>query len=208
MIEYQANLKPDWAKGNGLLPCIVQDHSSGRVLMLAYFNEQSLEQSLSDKKLCFYSRSRNELWTKGETSGNFLNLVSLYLDCDNDTFLAQVDPMGPACHRNTITCFDSNNEVIPSSKLDFLLELEKLIKQRKQEMPKGSYTTSLFEAGLARISQKVGEEGLETALAGALQQDNLLDEAADLIYHLTVLLAARNSSLVEVAEKLKKRHGN
>lgn len=208
MIEYQANLKPDWAKGNGLLPCIVQDHSSGRVLMLAYFNEQSLEQSLSSKKLCFYSRSRNELWTKGETSGNFLNLLSLYLDCDNDTFLAQVDPKGPACHRNTITCFDSNNEVIPSSKLDFLLELEKLIKQRKQEMPKGSYTTSLFEAGLARISQKVGEEGLETALAGALQQDNLLDEAADLIYHLTVLLAARNSSLVEVAEKLKKRHGN
>lgn len=208
MIEYQANLKPDWTKGNGLLPCIVQDYSSGRVLMLAYFNEQSLEKSLSHKKLCFYSRSRNELWTKGETSGNFLHLMRLYLDCDKDTFLAQVDPVGPACHRNTITCFDSNNEVIPSGKLDFLLELEKLIACRQQEMPQGSYTTSLFEAGLARIAQKVGEEGLETALAGALEQDNLIDEAADLIYHLSVLLAARNSSLSDVVEKLKNRHGN
>lgn len=208
MIEYDANMQPNWSKANGLLPCIVQDHSSGHVLMLAYFSEESLAQSLNSGKLCFFSRSRNSLWTKGETSGNFLQLCRLFLDCDNDTFLAQVQPDGPACHRNTYTCFDSKTQTIPAGKLDFLLQLQDLIARRKEEMPVNSYTTSLFQSGLARIAQKVGEEGLETALAGALKQDNLIDEAADLLYHLIVLLQASDSSLEEVIQKLKSRHAN
>ncbi len=207
MREYSDEMKPDWSKSEGLLPCIVQDCDSARVLMLGYVNSDSIEHSLKSGKLCFFSRSRRQLWTKGETSGNFFSLKRLFIDCDNDTFLAQVKPVGPACHLNTTTCFDGHDGTIPAGKLDFLTQLQKLISERKSSMPKGSYTSSLFESGLARIAQKVGEEGVETALAGALQQDNLVDEASDLIYHLIVLLEASDKSIEDVVSKLQERHG-
>ena len=208
MIKYNDEMKPNWTKSEGLLPCIVQDSDSGRVLMLGYVNSDSIQKSLQSGKLCFFSRSRQQLWTKGETSGNFFDLQRLFLDCDNDTFLAQVKPFGAACHRNTTTCFDSDEEMIPAGNLDFLSQLQKLISKRKLAMPEGSYTTSLFQSGLARMAQKVGEEGVETALAGALQQDNLIDEAADLIYHLIVLLEASEKSIEDVVNKLEERHGS
>lgn len=207
MIEYSNEMKPDWSKSDGLLPCVVQDYDSARVLMLGFVNADSIERSLKTGKLCFFSRSRQKLWIKGETSGNFLILKRLFIDCDNDTFLAQVHAIGPTCHRNTISCFDTTEETIPAGKLDFLSQLQKIISERKSSMPAGSYTTSLFESGLARIAQKVGEEGVETALAGALQQNNLVDEASDLIYHLMVLLEASDKSIHDVITRLQERHG-
>ncbi len=206
MIEYSNEMKPDWSKANGLLPCVVQDYDSARVLMLGFVNADSIEQSIKTGKLCFFSRSRQKLWMKGETSGNFLILKRLFIDCDNDSFLAQVKPIGPTCHRNTTSCFDSSEKTIPAGTMDFLSQLQKIISERKLSMIEGSYTTSLFESGLARIAQKVGEEGVETALAGALQQDNLVDEASDLIYHLMVLLEARDKSIEDVVKRLQERH--
>ena len=207
MIEYSNEMKPDWSKSDGLLPCVVQDYDSARVLMLGFVNADSIERSLETGKLCFFSRSRQKLWIKGETSGNFLILKRLFIDCDNDTFLAQVQAIGPTCHRNTISCFDTTEKTIPAGRLDFLSQLQKIISKRKSSMPVGSYTTSLFESGLARMAQKVGEEGVETALAGALQQDNLVDEAADLVYHLIVLLEASDKSIHDVITRLQERHG-
>jgi phosphoribosyl-AMP cyclohydrolase / phosphoribosyl-ATP pyrophosphohydrolase len=194
-----------WAKLNGLLPAIVQHHADARVLMLGYMNEAALAQTLSAGTVTFFSRSKQRLWTKGESSGNVLKVVSLALDCDDDTLLIQADPIGPTCHRGTDTCFDAF-DAEPSS-LAFLRTLETLISDRQRERPSGSYTTKLFDSGIRRIAQKVGEEGLETALAAVVQNDDeLTGEAADLVFHLLVLLRARGVGLETVLAELKNRH--
>ena len=195
-----------WQKMDGLIPAIVQDAFDGRVLMQAYMNRDALASSLDTSNVTFWSRSRKELWTKGETSGNTLLLVSIHADCDGDCLLVLAIPSGPACHRNTDTCFDSDkNKVMPE--LAFLAGLERLIARREAERPEGSYTTKLFEAGIKRIAQKVGEEGVETALAAvAGDREELVNESADLLYHLLVLLRASNLDLSDVITVLGSRH--
>jgi phosphoribosyl-AMP cyclohydrolase / phosphoribosyl-ATP pyrophosphohydrolase len=191
----------DWAKGDGLLPAIVQDADSLRVLMLGYMNAEALLATRASGHVTFYSRSKKRLWKKGETSGHVLDLVSVRADCDNDTLLVLARPHGPTCHLQRDSCFAD----APSS---FLAELDALVAQRERERPAGSYTTRLFEDGLRRIAQKVGEEGVETALAAVVQDDAaLLGESADLVFHLIVLLRARGLSLQDVAELLRNRHG-
>jgi len=195
-----------WQKMDGLIPAIVQDAFDGRVLMQAYMNPEALTCSLEIGKVTFWSRSREELWTKGETSGNTLQLVAIHADCDNDCLLVLAIPTGPACHRNTDTCFDGDkNKVMPE--LAFLSGLERLIAQREAERPEGSYTTKLFEAGVKRIAQKVGEEGVETALAAVTgDREELVNESADLLYHLLVLLRANGLGLSDVTTVLSSRH--
>ena len=195
-----------WQKKDGLIPAIVQDAFDGRVLMQAYMNREALACSLDIGKVTFWSRSRNTLWTKGETSGNKLQLVAIHADCDNDCLLVLAIPSGPACHRNTDTCFDSDqHKVMPE--LAFLASLERLVTRRETERPEGSYTTKLFEAGVKRIAQKVGEEGVETALAAvAGDREELLNESADLLYHLLVLLRASDLGLSDVTAVLSSRH--
>ena len=196
----------DWEKADGLIPAIVQDAFDGRVLMLAFMNRESLARTMECGNVTFWSRSRQQLWTKGETSGNTLSLVEMHADCDNDCLLVRARPSGPVCHRNTETCFDDDGSVIPE--LAFLASLERLIAQRNSDRPEGSYTTRLFEAGVKRIAQKVGEEGVETALAAtAGDSEELLNESADLLYHLLVLLRARNLELPDLAAVLRSRHG-
>ncbi|NCF62836.1 MAG: bifunctional phosphoribosyl-AMP cyclohydrolase/phosphoribosyl-ATP diphosphatase HisIE [Gammaproteobacteria bacterium] len=196
----------DWEKTDGLIPAIVQDAFDGRVLMQAYMNRESLARTMECGSVTFWSRSRRQLWTKGETSGNTLKLVEIHSDCDNDCLLVLARPSGPACHRNTETCFDNGGIVTPE--LAFLASLERLIAQRDSDRPKDSYTTSLFEAGVKRIAQKVGEEGVETALAAtAGDGEELLNESADLLYHLLVLLRARNLELSDLTAVLRSRHG-
>ncbi len=193
----------DWAKGDGLLPAIVQHWQSGEVLMLGYMNAEALAETQRSGHVTFHSRSKNRLWTKGESSGHVLQLKSIRVDCDADTLLVQADPHGPTCHTGTSSCFD--NAV--RSPLGFLAELDTLVAQRHADRPEGSYTTSLFEGGIRRMAQKVGEEGVETALAAVAQDDaELLGEAADLIFHLTVVLRARGLSLGDVAGLLAERH--
>lgn len=193
----------DWAKGDGLLPAIVQHWLSGEVLMLGYMNAEALAQTRSSGHVTFYSRSKQRLWTKGESSGHVLALKSIRIDCDADTLLVQADPHGPTCHLGTSSCF--GEAVQPP--LGFLAELDALVAQRHAERPEGSYTTSLFEGGMRRMAQKVGEEGVETALAVVAQDDaELLGESADLIFHLTVVLRARGLSLTDVAAVLAERH--
>lgn len=193
----------DWAKGGGLLPAIVQHWLSGEVLMLGYMNAEALAQTQASGKVTFYSRSKQRLWTKGESSGHVLVLKGISIDCDADTLLAQAEPHGPTCHLGTSSCF--GEAVQPP--LGFLAELDALVAQRHAERPEGSYTTSLFEGGIRRMAQKVGEEGVETALAAVAQDDaELLGESADLIFHLTVVLRARGLSLTDVATLLAKRH--
>jgi len=195
-----------WQKMDGLIPAIVQDAFDGRVLMQAYMNSEALASSLDSGKVTFWSRSRQELWTKGETSGNTLQLVTIHADCDSDCLLVLAIPCGPTCHRNTDTCFDSDeHKVMPE--LAFLTGLERLISQRDVERPEGSYTTKLFEAGIKRIAQKVGEEGVETALAAvAGDHEELINESADLLYHLLVLLRASGLGLSDVTRVLSSRH--
>jgi phosphoribosyl-ATP pyrophosphohydrolase/phosphoribosyl-AMP cyclohydrolase len=196
---------PDWEKMQGLLPAIVQDAFDGRVLMQGWMNPEALAHTLDDGAVTFWSRSRGKLWTKGETSGNRLRLVSVHADCDNDSLLVLAVPAGPTCHRQTDSCFDDREPVRPQ--LAFLAALERLIAQRDAERPGGSYTTKLFEAGVKRIAQKVGEEGLETALAAvAGDSGELANEAADLLYHLLVLLRATGVSLEDVVKTLEARH--
>jgi phosphoribosyl-ATP pyrophosphohydrolase/phosphoribosyl-AMP cyclohydrolase len=196
----------DWAKTDGLIPAIVQDAFDGRVLMQAYMNPEALAHTLDNGAVTFWSRSREKLWTKGETSGNGLRLVAVHADCDSDCLLVLADPAGPTCHRETDTCFDSSQPVRPQ--LAFIGALERLVAQRDAERPDGSYTTALFEAGVKRIAQKVGEEGLETALAAvAGDREELTNEAADLLYHLLVLLRASGLSLADVVHTLESRHG-
>lgn len=190
----------DWNKQDGLLPVIVQDAASLRVLMLGYMNRDALEATNKTGQVTFYSRSKQRLWKKGETSGHVLSVVSMEADCDNDTVLIQAIPAGPTCHLNRISCF----EHAPGN---FLGTLDKLLEQRQRELPAGSYTTQLFQSGIRRIAQKVGEEGVETALAAVAQEEtDLLNEASDLVYHLMVLLRSRGLNLNAVQEQLKKRH--
>ncbi len=194
----------DWEKGGGLLPAIVQHARSGQVLMLGYMNPASLQHSLDCGKVTFYSRSKQRLWTKGETSGNFMQLVAMQTDCDRDTLLVQALPQGPVCHTGTQTCF--GDAMQPS--LGFLAALEQVVQARKGADPESSYTAKLYQKGTRRIAQKVGEEGLETALAAVAQgREELLGEAADLLYHLLVLLSDRDADLNAVVEVLQARHG-
>lgn len=196
-----ANL--DWMKGDGLLPAIVQHWRSGVVLMLGYMNADALAQTQKSGKVTFFSRSKQRLWTKGESSGNYLTLKSFHADCDNDTILVIADPHGPTCHLGTASCFGE----AAAPPLAFLSVLEALIAQRERERPEGSYTTALFEKGVRRIAQKVGEEGVETALAAVAEDEaGLLGESADLIYHLLILLRARKLDLDAVVEILRSRH--
>ena len=194
---------PDWGKASsGLLPAIVQHWLSGEVLMLGYMNEQALARTRALGQVTFFSRSRQRLWTKGETSGNVLLLKAIAVDCDGDTLLVTAEPRGPTCHAGTSSCF---GEVRPP--LGFFAELDALVAQRQADRPAGSYTTRLLESGIRRIAQKVGEEGVETALAAVAQDDTeLLGEAADLVFHLTVALRARGLSLADVETVLAKRH--
>ncbi len=205
-IENQVQIDQlEWDKGDGLLPAIVQDAFDGRVLMQAFMNPAALQQTLQSGWVTFFSRSRQQLWTKGETSGNQLQLQSVHADCDNDCLLLLAQPTGPTCHRNTTSCFDEEAAVFPG--LAFLSELEKLIAHREQSRPEGSYTTSLFESGIRRIAQKIGEEGVETALAASSGDDEeVCNESADLVYHLLVLLRARNINFQQIVATLKERH--
>lgn len=195
----------DWAKGEGLLPAIVQHWRSGEVLMLGYMNAQALEKTRSSGHVTFYSRSKQRLWTKGESSGNVLVLKSIRIDCDADSLLIQAEPHGPTCHTGSSSCFGESADVRPP--LGFLAELDALIAQRHADRPEGTYTTKLFDGGIRRIAQKVGEEGVETALAAVVQGDEeLLGEAADLVFHLNVALRARGLSVGDVVEVLNARH--
>jgi phosphoribosyl-ATP pyrophosphohydrolase/phosphoribosyl-AMP cyclohydrolase len=194
----------DWGKSDGLLPVVVQHWQTGEVLMLGYMNADALARTQESEKVTFYSRSKQHLWTKGELSGHFLALKSIHADCDDDTLLVQAQPQGPTCHTGTTSCF--GDAVRPP--LGFLAELDALVAQRCVERPEGSYTTSLFESGTRHIAQKVGEEGVETALAAVAQSDaELVGEAADLVFHLTVLLRARGLGLDNVSRVLAERHG-
>ena len=196
----------EWEKMGSLIPAIVQDAFDGRVLMQGFMNTQAIETTLETGKVTFWSRSREQLWTKGETSGNTLDLVDINADCDQDCLLVRARPEGPTCHLGIDTCFDGEGKVIPE--LAFLAELERVIAQRDDDRPAGSYTTRLLESGVKRIAQKVGEEGVETALAAAAGEDEeLLNESADLIYHLLVLLRSRKLELGSLVEVLKNRHG-
>jgi phosphoribosyl-ATP pyrophosphohydrolase/phosphoribosyl-AMP cyclohydrolase len=197
--------KLDWAKGDGLLPAIVQHWQSGEVLMLGYMNAEALAHTQASGHVTFFSRSKQRLWTKGESSGHVLALKSIRIDCDADTLLLQAQPHGPTCHEGTSSCFGDSADVRPP--LGFLAELDALVAQRHADRPEGSYTTSLFDGGIRRMAQKVGEEGVETALAAVVQDDaELLGESADLIFHLTVVLRARGLSLADVAALLAERH--
>jgi len=196
-----------WEKMDGLIPAIVQDSLDGRVLMQGYMNQDALDATLESGKVTFWSRSQGKLWTKGETSGNTLDLVEIHVDCDGDSLLVRARPEGPTCHLGTDTCFDGEGKVTPE--LAFLAELERVIAERDKTRPEGSYTTTLFESGVKRIAQKVGEEGVETALAATAGDDEeLLNESADLIYHLLVLLRSRNLDLGSTIEILRTRHGS
>ena len=190
-----------WQKQEGLLPAIVQDADSLRVLMLGYMDREALQATLASRKVTFFSRSKQRLWMKGESSGDVLELVHIETDCDADTLLVQAQPRGPTCHLGRTSCF-------PDAPADGLGDLDALIATRERERPEGSYTTRLFEGGIRRIAQKVGEEGVETALAAVAQDDDaLLGEAADLLFHLLVLLRARGLSLDDAKRVLEARRG-
>ena len=194
----------DFEKMNGLVPAIIQDNTTRNVLMLGYMNREAFEKTLAMGKVTFWSRSRNCLWTKGETSGNFLNLVDIKVDCDNDTLLVRVNPTGPACHLGTDTCWGETNDANP---LLFLTELQDFINKRHEEMPEGSYTTSLFKDGLNRMAQKVGEEALEAVIEATNgTNDRLIYEASDMFYHLIVLLTSKGLRIEDIAKELKERH--
>lgn len=197
------SLNVDWEKGGGLAPAIVQDADTGAVLMLGYMSPDSLSATQEKGLVTFWSRSRSQLWTKGETSGDVLHLVSLAVDCDLDAILVQARPAGPTCHLGTVTCWGDD----PGPDLAFLGQLGRIIDQRSSAADETSYTAKLLAKGVAKIAQKVGEEGVETALAAVGESDEaLLGEAADLIFHLMVLLKARGLSLGDVAQVLKARH--
>ena len=194
----------DFEKMGGLVPAIVQDARTKTVLMLGYMNEEAYRKTLEIKKITFWSRSRNELWTKGETSGNYLNLVEIKEDCDGDALLVKAIPEGPTCHKGTDTCWGETNEKNP---LLFLTELQDFICRRHEEMPEGSYTTSLFKDGLNRMAQKVGEEALELVIEACNGTDKrMIYEGADMIYHLIVLLTSKGMRIENLAQELRERH--
>lgn len=197
-------MKIDFEKMGGLVPAIIQDATTKNVLMLGFMNEEAYQKTLDTRHVTFWSRTRQTLWTKGETSGHFLHLVSMQIDCDNDTLLVKVNPVGPTCHTGTDTCWGEDNEMNP---LLFLTELQDFINKRKEEMPEGSYTTKLFKDGVNKIAQKVGEEALETVIEATNgTTDHLVYEASDLLYHLLVLLTEKGLRIEDVAAELQKRH--
>lgn len=196
----------DWAKGGGMLPAIVQHARSGQVLMLGYMNQAALRETLTTRRVHFYSRSRETLWLKGETSGHFLDVVHVSDDCDHDTILVLADPIGPTCHKGTQSCF-ATAATTDGQRLSFLAQLESTIAQRIADKPGGSYTARLFAQGPSRIAQKVGEEGVEVAIAAVSRDDaSVVSECADLIYHVMVLLKSRNLLLTDAVRELESRH--
>jgi len=198
----------DWSKGSGLLPAIVQHARTGRVLMLGYMNDAALRETLGSGRVVFYSRSRETLWTKGETSGNYLNVVDVSTDCDSDAILVLADPIGPTCHKGTESCF-AGAAPTDAQRLAFLALLENIIANRIADKPESSYTAKLYAKGTGRIAQKVGEEGVETALAAVTRDDEgLVSECADLLFHVLVLLKSRELDLELVVEELKARHAS
>jgi len=197
----------DWGKGDGLLPAIVQDANNGAVLMLGYMNRDALAATRHSGRVTFWSRSKGRLWTKGETSGNYLELRGVAADCDGDALLVLAAPQGPACHLNTPTCWGAAPPRAAAEDLAFLGELQAVIRARIAERPPGSYTAKLLDEGIVRIAQKVGEEGLELALAGVAQSDEkIVAEAADLLYHALLLLEVKNLTLARVVAELARRH--
>jgi len=193
----------DFQKVGGLVPAIIQDEYTSKVLMLGYMNQEALTQTEETGKVTFFSRTKNRLWTKGEESGNFLNVVSIAVDCDNDTLLIKVHPVGPVCHTGEDTCWNEKNE----ADVSFLKYLQEFINVRFKEMPEGSYTTSLFKKGINRMAQKVGEEAVETVIEATNgTEEGFLYEASDLVFHLIVLLTSKGYSLDDIARELKKRH--
>lgn len=196
-------MKLDYKKMNGLVPAVVQDADSRVVLMVGFMNDEALKKTKKTKKVTFYSRTKQRLWTKGEESGNFLHVKEILTDCDDDTLLIKAKPAGPVCHTGSDTCFDEVN----GGGIGFLVELENLIEDRKKKMPKDSYTTKLFRKGVNKIAKKLGEEAVELVIEAKDSNDDLfLNEAADLLYHLEVLLVNRNVKLEDVVKVLKKRH--
>lgn len=202
MLTEQQRDQLDWEKTDGMLPVVVQHAVSGEVLMLGYMDRDALAKTQASGKVTFFSRSKQRLWTKGETSGNFLNVVSITPDCDNDTLLVLADPIGPTCHTGSSSCFgDSSHQWL------FLYQLEQLLASRKTADPASSYTAKLYASGTKRIAQKVGEEGVETALAATVHdREELTNEASDLVYHLLVLLQDQELDLTAVIENLRARH--
>lgn len=197
-------LQIDFEKNGGLVPAIVQDATTKTVLMLGYMNAESYKKTMDTGKVTFYSRSRQCLWTKGETSGNYLDMVDMKVDCDNDALLVKAKPHGPTCHTGTDTCWGEQNEQNP---LLFLTYLQDFIKKRHEEMPEGSYTTSLFKDGLNRMAQKVGEEALELVIEACNgSNDRLVYEGSDMIYHLVVLLTSKGLRIEDLAVELQQRH--
>jgi len=195
----------NWEKVDGLVPAIVQDYQSSQVLMMGYMNPAALEKTGETGNVTFFSRTKERLWTKGETSGNVLQLQNIALDCDSDTLLVKVNPIGPTCHTGTTTCWDGDKQ--EESQMVWLHQLEQLLATRKDANPESSYTASLYARGTKRISQKVGEEGVEVALAATSgDKAELVCESADLIYHLMVLLQDQGLSMNDVVNKLKERH--
>ena len=193
----------DFDKMGGLLPAIIQDDQTGKVLMLGFMNSEALEKTREIGKVTFFSRTKNRLWTKGEESGNFLQVVSIAEDCDHDTLLIKVNPVGPVCHTGADTCFGEKNQ----EDILFLKYLQDFIVRRRQEMPEGSYTTSLFNKGVGRMAQKVGEEAVETVIEAMDGNDErLLYESSDLLYHLIVLLTYKGYRIEDLANELKGRH--
>lgn len=193
----------DFDKMQGLVPAIIQDARTKNVLMLGFMSEQAYNKTLETGKVTFFSRTKNRLWTKGEESGNFLNVVSIEEDCDHDTLLIKVNPTGPVCHTGTDTCFGTENEW----GVEFFRYLQDFIQRRHDEMPEGSYTTSLFKSGVNRMAQKVGEEAVETVIEATNgSDDRLIYEASDMIYHLIVLLTSKGLRIEQLAQELVKRH--
>jgi phosphoribosyl-ATP pyrophosphohydrolase/phosphoribosyl-AMP cyclohydrolase len=193
----------NFEKMQGLIPAIIQDDKTQKVLMLGFMNEEAYDKTLKTGKVTFWSRTKNALWTKGETSGNYLNVVSIKADCDNDTLLIKVNPDGPVCHTGTDTCWGEEND----NPMAFLSELQRFIEKRHEEMPEGSYTTSLFQSGVGRMAQKVGEEAVESVIeAMAGNDERLIYEASDMIYHLMVLLTSKGLKIEDLAVELQKRH--
>jgi phosphoribosyl-ATP pyrophosphohydrolase/phosphoribosyl-AMP cyclohydrolase len=196
----------DFDKSGGLVPAIVQDADTGAVLMLAYMNREALDETLKRRRAVFYSRSKQRLWEKGETTGHTLDVVDVAVDCDNDTLLITARPRGPVCHEGTLTCFGDAPRAAATG-IGFLAKLEGIIEQRATEKPESSYTARLLAKGTAKVAQKVGEEGVEVALAGVAEADDkVLAESADLVFHLLVLLRARGLSLKQVVDALESRH--
>lgn len=193
----------DFDKMGGLVPAIIQDNYTKKVLMLGFMNQEALDKTVETGKVTFFSRTKNRLWTKGEESGNFLHVVSIKEDCDKDTLLIKVNPVGPVCHTGTDTCWGETND----EPIMFLSYLQDFIAKRYTEMPEKSYTTSLFQAGINRMAQKVGEEAVETVIEATNgTDDRLIYEASDMIYHLIVLLTSKGMRIEDLATELKKRH--